>query len=283
MSMSTSTSTSMSKTRRLRYAGSVLVFLLLHGARPFAQQPSSAPPSSAPPSSAPPPSVAVQRMEESRKMRTPIYLNDFGELGRYRRANAAVKAPAAGQPRVVFMGDSITDGWRLDAYFPGRGYIDRGIGYQTTPQMLIRFRQDVIALQPQVVVILAGTNDIAGQTGPMSLDDIAANIASMAELARAHGIRVVLSSVLPVHNYTPLSEVSFPLRPLDKIIDLNKRLKSYCAAGGLVYLDYFSAMVDAQGFLQRTLAEDGLHPNKAGYGVMAPLAQAAIQKALAGR
>jgi lysophospholipase L1-like esterase len=145
--------------------------------------------------------------------------------------------------------------------------------------MLVRFRQDVIDLRPRVVVILAGTNDIAGNTGPMSLEDSEANFASMAELARAHGIRVVFSSILPVHNYTPRSEITFPLRPPEKILELNRWLKNASAAGGNVYLDYYGAMIDDKGLLRRDLAEDGLHPNRAGYTVMAALAAAAIEKA----
>jgi len=228
------------------------------------------------------PALARQRLEEYRKARTnTVFMNDFGELGRYRRANAALKPPAAGEARVVFMGDSVTDMWRLETYFPGKSYVNRGIGGQTTPQMLVRFRQDVLALAPKVVVILAGTNDIAGNTGPMSIDDITANLSSMAELARAHGVRVVLASVLPVHNYTPQSELTYPLRPLDKIREINRWMERYCAAGGPIYLDYFSAMVDDKGALRRELAEDGLHPGPAGYAIMARLAEGAIARALA--
>jgi lysophospholipase L1-like esterase len=183
----------------------------------------------------------------------------------------------------VFFGDSITDLWKLDEYFPGKPYINRGIGGQTTSQMLVRFRQDVIDLQPKVVVILAGTNDIAGNTGPMRLEDIEANYASFAELARAHDIRVVLSSVLPVHNYTPSSQDFFAQRSPEKILKLNRWLKDYSAANGVVYLDYFGAVVDDKGLLKRDLADDGLHPNVEGYKLMAPLAQAAIEKALAQR
>jgi lysophospholipase L1-like esterase len=146
--------------------------------------------------------------------------------------------------------------------------------------MLVRFRQDVIDLKPRVVVILAGTNDVAGNTGPMTLEEIEANFASMADLARAQGIRVIFSSIVPVHNYTPQSDLTFPLRPPDKILELNSWLKKACATGGHVYLDYFASMVDDKGLLKRQLAEDGLHPNKAGYDVMAPLAQAAIDRAL---
>ena len=189
-----------------------------------------------------------------------------------------LKPPAAGENRVVFFGDSITDMWKLDEYFPGKPYINRGIGGQTTPQMLVRFRQDVIDLQPKVIVILAGTNDIAGNTGPMRLEDIEANYASMAELARAHDIHVVFSSVLPVHNYTPQSQDFFAQRPPEKILELNRWLKNYCAANGLIYLDYFTPMVDDKGLLKRELADDGLHPNAAGYKFMAPLAEAAIAK-----
>jgi len=207
--------------------------------------------------------------------------DDFGELGRYRAANAAVKPPAPGENRAVFFGDSITDIWHLDEYFPGKPYINRGIGGQTTPQMLIRFRQDVIDLHPKVVVILAGTNDIAGNTGPMRLEDIEADYASMAELAGANHVRAVFSSVLPVHNYTPRSQNAFAQRPPAKILELNGWLKDYVAAHpGCFYLDYFSAMVDDKGLLKRELAEDGLHPNAEGYKIMAPLAEAAIQKAI---
>jgi lysophospholipase L1-like esterase len=182
---------------------------------------------------------------------------------------------------VVFFGDSITDIWHLGEYFPGKPYINRGIGGQTTPQMLIRFRQDVIDLHPKVVVILAGTNDIAGNTGPMRLEDIEANYASMAELARANQIRVVFSSVLPVHNYTPESQNLFAGRPPEKILALNRWLRDYVTAHpDCTYLDYFSAMIDDSGRMKRDLAEDGLHPNASGYKTMAPLAEKAIARSL---
>ncbi|HEV2715146.1 MAG TPA: SGNH/GDSL hydrolase family protein, partial [Terriglobales bacterium] len=181
---------------------------------------------------------------------------------------------------VIFFGDSITDMWKLEEYFPGKPYINRGISGQTTPQMLVRFRQDVINLRPRVVVILAGTNDIAGNTGPMLLEDIEANYTSMAELGRTNEIRLVFSSVLPVHNYTPQSQDLFAQRPPEKILQLNRWLKNYCAANGLIYLDYFNAMVDEKGLLKRDLAEDGLHPNKTGYTLMAPLAEKAIERTL---
>jgi len=222
-----------------------------------------------------------QAREQYRNSKAATLRDDFGELVRYRDANAALRPPAPDENRVVFFGDSITDMWDLDEYFPGKPYINRGIGGQTTPQMLIRFRQDVIELHPKVVVILAGTNDIAGNTGPMRLEDIEANYASMADLGRANNVRVVFSSVLPVHNYTPLSQNLFAQRSPEKILELNRWLKSYVAAhSDCLYLDYFSAMVDDKGLLKRELAEDGLHPNAAGYKVMAPLAEAAIEKAV---
>jgi len=225
------------------------------------------------------PSTGFPGLDEYRASRISIYTDDFGQLARYREADAAL-APA-GEGRVVFLGDSITDYWKLPDYFPGKPYINRGIDGQTTPEMLVRFRQDVIALHPKVLVVLAGTNDIAGVTGRASNEDIKANYASMAELARAHAIRVVFASVLPVHNYTHDAEESFALRPRDRILALNKWLKNYCAKNGFVYLDYFSALVDERGMLKRTLADDGLHPTDAGYKIMAPLAEKAIQKALA--
>jgi lysophospholipase L1-like esterase len=208
-------------------------------------------------------------------------MNDFGELDRYREANAHIKPPAPGENRVIFFGDSITDAWKLDTYFPGKDYINRGIGGQTTPQMLIRFRQDVIDLSPRVVVILAGTNDIAGNTGPMAIEQIEADYASMAELARSHSVRVVFSSVTPIHNYIPQRQAMFLQRSPEKILELNRWLHNYCEQNNLIYLDYYSAMVDSHGMMQQNLADDGLHPNDAGYRVMTPIAETAITKALA--
>lgn len=203
---------------------------------------------------------------------------DWPQLNRYKDANAKVPEPEKNEGRVVFMGDSITDGWKLAEYFPGKPYINRGISGQTTPQMLIRFRPDVIALKPRAVLILAGTNDIAGNTGPMTLEMIENNYASMADLAKANGIKVVFASVLPIHDYgkTKISERRAP----EQILKLNEWLKSYCKANGLVFLDYFSKMVDEKGMLKAELANDGLHPNAEGYKVMAPLAESAIQQAL---
>ena len=219
--------------------------------------------------------------------RTDKILHDWPNLARYAEANAALAAPAKLELRVVFMGDSITDAWvspQFGGFFPGKPYVDRGISGQTTPQMLVRFRPDVIALQPRVVVILAGTNDIAGNTGPMTLEQIEANLASMAELAKANKIRVVLASVLPVSNYghdrqgNPVDMRTN--RPPEKILELNAWIKKYAADKGHTYLDYFSAMVDDQGLLQRELSEDGLHPNAKGYAVMSPLAEQSIRVAL---
>ena len=214
-------------------------------------------------------------------------LQDWPNLARYRDANTKVVPPVKKETRVVFMGDSITDAWvrpEYGGFFPGKPYIDRGISGQTTPQMLVRFRPDVIALQPMVVVILAGTNDLAGNTGPMPVSAIEDNLVSMAELARANKIRVVLASVLPVSNYgRDRNGNPFDMRtkrPPEKILELNAWIKKFAAANGHVYLDYFSATVDDQGLLKRELSEDGLHPNAKGYAVMAPLAEQAIQAAL---
>jgi len=225
-------------------------------------------------------SRAAKNREEWRGSRESMLMDDFGELARYREDNAKLAAPEKGERRIVFFGDSITDGWKLDRWFPGKHYVNRGIGGQTTAQMLVRFREDVLDLKPAVVVILAGTNDIAGNTGPMSLEEIEANYASMAELARLHGVKVVFSSVLPVHNYTPKTANLFPLRSPEKILQLNRWMQEHCVVEDCVYLDYFSAMVDDKGLMKRELAEDGLHPNQAGYAIMAPLAEKAIGRAL---
>lgn len=229
------------------------------------------------------PTTGFAGLDEYRARRISVFTDDFGQLGRYRDANATLKPPAPDENRVVFFGDSITDIWKLEEYFPGKPYLNRGIGGQTTPQMMVRFRQDVIDLHPRVVVILAGTNDIAGNTGPMRLEDIEADYVSIAELARVNHIAVVFSSILPVHNYTPKSQDFFAQRSGEKILALNHWLQDYCAANSLVYLDYFSPMVDEKGMLKRDLADDGLHPNPTGYKLMAPLADAAIAKALAGK
>ena len=229
------------------------------------------------------PSTGFPGLDQYRASRIAIYTDDFGELKRYREANAALAPPAAGENRVVFIGDSITDYWKLADYFSGKPYVNRGIDGQTTPQMLVRFRQDVIDLHPAVLVVLAGTNDIAGVTGPTRNEDIEANYASMAELARMRDIRVVFASLLPVNNYTEDAKESFALRPRERILALNRWLQDYCAKNALVYLDYFSAMVDAKGMLRRDLSDEGLHPNASGYRIMAPLAEKAIAQAIASR
>ena len=218
-------------------------------------------------------------------MRNDARLRDWPNLARYREANRTLPAPAGNSARVVFMGDSITDAWqqpRYGEFFPGKPYIDRGISGQTTPQMLLRFRPDVIDLQPKAVVILAGTNDIAGNTGPMTNEEIQGHLASMSELAHAHGIRVVLASVTPVSAYHTASSAvpQTTSRPMARIQALNDWIKTYAAAQGDVYLDYFSAMTDQSGLLRAELSEDDLHPNARGYAIMAPLAEAAIARAL---
>ncbi len=252
-----------------------MLALVFFATSTFAQQ-------STQPGQLPIPSTGFAGLDQYRASRIAVFTDDFGQLGRYREANAALKPPASGENRVVFFGDSITDIWHLDAYFPGKPYLNRGIGGQTTPQMLVRFRQDVIDLHPKIVIILAGTNDIAGNTGPMRLEDIEANYASMAELARAHDIKVIYSSVLPVHNYTPRSHDFFAQRSPEKILELNRWLKDYCGSPDrCLYLDYFSAMVDDRGLLKRDFADDGLHPNAAGFKIMAPMAETAIEKTLA--
>ena len=221
---------------------------------------------------------AAQRRRQQEEER---FHADWPNLKRYQGANAELGAPKAGERRVVFMGNSITDGWarHFAAMFPGRPYVGRGISGQTTPQMLVRFRQDVVALKPAAVVLLAGVNDIAGNTGPSTLEMIQDNVASMAEIARANGIRVVLASVLPAYD--------FPWRPgmapAPKIVALNAWLRQYAAAHGAVYLDYHSAMRDDRDGLRAELTYDGVHPNEAGYRVMAPLAERAIAEALGRR
>jgi lysophospholipase L1-like esterase len=214
-------------------------------------------------------------------------LQDWPAIARYHDANSSIQPPTKDEKRAVFMGDSITDIWaqpQMGGFFPGKPYIDRGISGQTTPQMLIRFRPDVIALQPKVVVILAGTNDLAGNTGPMTLDQIEGNLQSMDELAHANKIRVVLASVMPVSNYGHDREgkpVDMRIkRQPEKILELNTWIKKYAAAHGDIYLDYFSATVDEHGLLKAEISEDGLHPNAKGYAVMAPLAETAIAQAL---
>lgn len=207
-------------------------------------------------------------------------LTDFGDLQRYKQADVQLGPPRPDENRVVFMGDSITDAWHFSdpgASFAGKPYVNRGISGQTTPQMLVRFRQDVIDLQPKVVVLLAGTNDIAGNTGPMTLHETENNLMSMADLAAANHIRVVLCSILPAFDY-PWHP---GLTPAPKIDEINAWMKNYAAQKGYVYVDYHSAMKDARDGLPSNLSHDGVHPNAAGHAIMAPLVEAGIQKALA--
>lgn len=205
-------------------------------------------------------------------------LVDFGDLAHFKDADAALGPPAAAEERVVFMGDSITAGWKLAEAFPGKPYINRGISGETSPQMLVRFRQDVIDLHPKVVIILAGTNDVAGNTGPMTPEQSEENLASMADLATGNGIRVVLCSVLPSFDFPwhPGQE------PAPKIAALNDWIKAYAAQKGYPYVDYYAAMKDERGGLPATLSRDGVHPLPAGYAIMTPLAEAGIDKALKG-
>jgi lysophospholipase L1-like esterase len=254
-----------------------LILALLSALSSFAQQPATVPTPGIP-------STGYPDLDQYRASRIAIYTDDFGQLARYRAENAALAAPAANEKRAVFIGDSITDYWKLADYFPTKTYvvINRGVDGQSTPEMLVRFRQDVIDLHPKVLVVLAGTNDIAGVTGSTRNQDIEANYASMAELARVHRIRVVFASLLPAYNYTPESKESFALRPPERILALNAWLKDYCVKNNFIYLDYFSALVDDKGMLRRDLSDDGLHPNPAGYKIMAPLAEKAIEKALGG-
>jgi acyl-CoA thioesterase I len=212
--------------------------------------------------------------------------NDWAFLAKYRGADQELGAPKAGETRVVFMGDSITEGWGMKGsggepdrglFFPGKPYVNRGISGQTTPQMLVRFRQDVIELKPKVVVLLAGTNDIAENTGRMTLEETEGNVASMSELTRANGIRVVLCSVLPASDF----RWHPGLEPAPKIRALNEWIQAYAAKNGFVYVDYYSHMVNDAGGLKSELSPDGVHPNAAGYAIMAPLAEAGIAAALA--
>jgi acyl-CoA thioesterase-1 len=211
-------------------------------------------------------------------------IKDYGFLGRYTAANAALAAPAKGERRVVFFGDSITDNWSKPAgggFFPGKRYVNRGIGSQTTAQMLIRFRADVIALQPRAVVILAGTNDLAGNSGPVTPEAIENNLATMIDLARAHGIAVAVASLLPVCDGKKGPDgkpiVRTGDRPPASIVSLNQRIAALARRSHAAYVDYFGAMIDGKGALKSELTEDGLHPNAAGYALMAPLAEKALK------
>jgi len=221
-------------------------------------------------------------------------LQDWNQIGRYHAANEELKKQGTVAGRVVFMGDSITDGWRLAEAFPGKPYVNRGISGQTTPQMVVRMYPDVIALKPAAIIILAGTNDIARNTGPMTLELVEQNFMAMTDLAQKNGIKVILCSVTPVSDYTTVpagrggapgpppgaKRIQTTGRPPADILKLNAWMKEYAAKVNAVYADYFSVMVDDKGFLKDGFSNDGLHPNPKGYELMVPVAEAAIQRAL---
>ncbi len=205
-------------------------------------------------------------------------MQDWNQLSRYQADNEKLKAQLAVPGRVVFLGDSITDGWPLANSFPDKPYVNRGIGGQTTPQMLVRFYPDVIELKPAAVIILAGTNDIARNTGPQTAEMIQRNLMAIAELAQAHGIKVILCSVTPISDYGRANQTV--RRPPTDILKLNTWMREYAAKINAIYADYFTPLVDEKGFLKQGISADGLHPNPAGYDLMVPVASAAIQKAL---
>uniref|UniRef100_B8HVA2 Lipolytic protein G-D-S-L family n=1 Tax=Cyanothece sp. (strain PCC 7425 / ATCC 29141) TaxID=395961 RepID=B8HVA2_CYAP4 len=205
-------------------------------------------------------------------------LNDWAQLGYYKFQNTALVSPNFGEQRVIFFGDSITEFWDLATAFPNQPYINRGIAGQTTAQLLLRLRQDVLSLSPKVVLVHAGTNDIAGNTGPMTLQMIINNYISIAELADKNGIGIIFASVLPIHDNSGIKQSHW--RSPAKIQILNSWLKQYCEACHHIYLDYYSSMVDEKGMLRPELSDDGLHPNQKGYEVMAFLAEATLQKTL---
>jgi lysophospholipase L1-like esterase len=208
-------------------------------------------------------------------------LQDWNQIGRYHEDDVRLQAQPAEKGRVVFLGDSITDGWKLAQYFPGKRYVNRGISGQTTPQMLVRFYPDVINLHPAAVIILAGTNDIARNTGPETLEMIEDNFRAMCELAQKHGINAVLCLLLPVSDYTQYKQTEH--RPPSDILKLNEWLRSYAAEIRAEVADYYSVLVDGNGMLKDGYSGDGLHPNDRGYTLMAPVAEAAIQRALRGK
>jgi lysophospholipase L1-like esterase len=205
-------------------------------------------------------------------------LQDWNQLGRYHQDNERLRTAPADPRRVVFLGDSITDGWKLAQSFPDRPYVNRGIGGQTTPQMLVRMYPDVIDLKPAALVILAGTNDISRNTGPVTITMIEENFQAMTELAQAHGIKVILCSVMPVSDYTKNKQTV--ARPPADILKLNAWMREYAAKAHAVFADYYAATVDEKGMLRDGYSDDGLHPNLKGYDLLAPVAQAAIDKAL---
>lgn len=203
---------------------------------------------------------------------------DWANLNKYKQENSEIGLPSENENRVVFMGNSITEGWIIadPDFFKENSFINRGISGQTTPQLLIRFRQDVVNLKPKAVVLLAGTNDIAGNTGPSSLEMIEDNIMSMVEISKANNVKVILCSVLPVFDY-PWKQ---GINPSEKIVELNRRIKSYSEENQIIYADYFSAMVDEKNGLKKEYSKDGVHPNLEGYKVMKPIIEKAIKELL---
>jgi lysophospholipase L1-like esterase len=250
--------------KKLKF-GSVIIVLIVTGIIPLAAQNKEI-------------KTTTDQQDVQKKLEDERFHNDWPNLARFHFENKKLGPPAASEKRIVFMGNSITEGWsRIDSdFFAGKPYVNRGISGQTTPQMLIRFRPDAVNLKPSVIVILAGINDIAGNTGPSTLEMIEDNLASMADIAKANGIPVVLSSVLPAFD--------FPWRPgmqpSEKVVHLNVWIKSWAEKNGCVYLDYFTPMADQLHALKKELTYDGVHPNLAGYKVMEPLVEWAIQKAL---
>jgi lysophospholipase L1-like esterase len=205
-------------------------------------------------------------------------LQDWNQLGRYYADNQRLKQLPPEPGRVVFLGDSITDGWKLAQFFPGKPYVNRGISGQTTPQMLVRMFPDVIALKPAALLVYAGTNDIAGNTGPSTLTMVEDNLQAITELAQAHGIKVILCSVTPVSDYTTRKQTL--QRPPADILKLNAWMREYAASANAIFADYYAALVDESGMLKQGFSGDGLHPNDKGYALLTPFAEAAIAKAL---
>ncbi|MGC1655695.1 MAG: SGNH/GDSL hydrolase family protein [Candidatus Acidiferrales bacterium] len=269
---------------RAPFGGCLIVAMLVCGVQAFAQAAASpAPDQNAKP--ADPAQAYWEQLTPYEKSQIEHMYADWAFLAKFREANKELPPPVAAEARVVFMGDSITEGWGMKAtatspargeFFPGKPYINRGISGQTTPQMLVRFRQDVIELKPKAVLILAGINDIAENTGKMTLWEIEGNIESMSELARASKIHPVLCSVLPASDF-PWHK---GLEPAPKVRSLNAWIKEYAAKNDFVYVDYYSAMANSEGGMRDGLSLDGVHPNKAGYDIMAPLAEAGIAAAL---
>jgi lysophospholipase L1-like esterase len=266
-----------------RNALSILVLTgLMTATAGVSQEPGTKPETNAPaaapvPAAAPKLTASGHPDNEFWRQHDRLMLFDFPWLAHFKEADAQLGPPAVGENRVVFLGDSITQGWQLDQSFPGKPYVNRGISGQTTPQMVLRFHQDVVNLKPKAVVILGGINDIAGNTGPMSLEDTENNLTAMAEIATANGIKIVFCSVLPAYDF-PWSPGQYPAQ---KIVTLNDWIKSYAASKGITYVDYYSAMKDDRGGLPSNLSRDGVHPNAAGHAIMEPLVTAGIQKALA--